>query len=217
MTSLSFKPSISVNLAALPYSSDRSRPCPASVHYNPLHVSHCTCTGMRPTGRRSPLNVTYVAFSLYHLPLQDSSGLHSAIVNVLQPNPFFSTGRPTPMFPPPTSASLPAFAITAIPLLSGSYHPYTLHPQIPISLTISVSTALRSAIVQLNHSQSPDQYPRLLPSYTATSQAFWTSLLCRWLFQHPLRTNSTPTTQSTLYSFPSPLTTNRYPEGRHTR
>ena len=147
---------------SLPYSLDWSGPSPASVHLHPLQTSHRTPIGMRLAGPRSPLSVTRVPFSLYHLPLRDSPRLYSGIVNLLQPNPFFSTGRPTLMSLPSISVTLPAFAVAAVLLLSGTYRPYRLPPQIPILLMLPVPTALRPAIVQLNHSRSPDQYPRLL-------------------------------------------------------
>ena len=148
---------------SLPYSLDWSGPSPASVHLHPLQTSHRTHIGMRLPGPRSPLNVTYAAFSLYHLPLRDSPRLYSGIVNLLQPNPFFSTGRPTLMSLPSISVTLPAFAVAAVPLLSGTYRPYRLLPHIPTSLRLPVPAALRSEIVRLGYSQSPDQYPRLLP------------------------------------------------------
>ena len=168
---------------------------------------------MRPTGPRSPLNITRMAFSLYHTPLRDSAGLYSAIVDMLQPNPCFSTARPTLISPPPISATLPAFAVAVAPSLSGTHHPYLLLPLIPISPTVPEPTALRSAIVQPYHSQSFDQYSRLLPRYAAnksSSQVFRTSFLCHWLLWHPLRTNSTlPTSQSIPY--PSSFVSNHNP------
>ena len=82
---------------------------PPSSYLPSTHIS------MRLAGPRSPLNVTYAAFSLYHLPLRDSSRLYSLIVNVLQPNPFFSTGRPTLMYLPSISVTPPAFAVAAPP------------------------------------------------------------------------------------------------------
>ena len=50
------------------------------MYPHPLRTFGTTHIGMRPTGPRSPLNITHVAFSLYHIPLGDSSGLYSGIV-----------------------------------------------------------------------------------------------------------------------------------------
>ena len=89
----------------------RDQSCCFTVEFRSFWAISCFCApspssylpsthiSMRLAGPRSPLNVTYAAFSLYHLPLRYSSRLYSLIVNVLQPNPFFSTGRPTPIFP----------------------------------------------------------------------------------------------------------------------
>ena len=76
---------------SLLWSSDRSGPSPASVHSHPLHNSFSICIALRPAGPWCPLYVTYVAFSLYHTPLQDASGSSLVAVNVLPPNPYFST------------------------------------------------------------------------------------------------------------------------------
>ena len=118
---------------------------------------------MPPVGPCSPLDVTYVSFSLYRIPLPDFSWLYSGLVNLLQPNPCFSTGCSTLMSPPPISITLPAFAVPAVPSLSGTYRPYILLLQIPISLALPVPTAHRSAIARLNRFQCPDQHSRLLP------------------------------------------------------
>ena len=56
-----------------------------------LSPSFSICMAPRPARPWCPLYVTYVAFSLYHTPLQDVSGFSLVAVNVLPPNPYFST------------------------------------------------------------------------------------------------------------------------------
>ena len=154
------------------------------MHSHPLHTFPGTRIGMRPAGPRSPLHVIYVAFSLYRIPLQDSSWLYPGIVNLPQHNLQFSSGCPTPMSPPLISVTLLAFAVAAVPSLSDTIPSYILLHQIHISLMLPALTALRSEIDRRNHSQCLGQHSRLLPRYAAnqsSSQVFRTSFLCHWL------------------------------------
>ena len=65
------------------------------TYSHPLHTFFSICIAPRPAGPWCPLYVTYVAFSLYHTPLQDTPGFPLVAVNEPPPNPYFSTYPPT--------------------------------------------------------------------------------------------------------------------------